>query len=540
MLILGTISIPDYFVVDNSNLMRNYFFSLISIVLLATRVILGKLKYIKVNKLSMYVFCGLAIAVIRNPCDTYFFTCAISFIFLVIILNTFNTSDIGIAKCIIIACVLETFVCYIQVFGIVENSEVYNLILGTFENPNTYGVFASLCFPFIILLSRQPHYRYLCLSLIYAIIILLLLMKCRSSLVCLFLSYVILNRRIKSILNRNCLLPILVMLLLVCFWEYKSSLGRLLIFLTSSRLLLHMPYWGYGKDGFTKFYMTEQSEVLSKFDYFVGVEGNPMKPLNEYISYILNVGPIGLILLTLFLYSFIRGHRSYNIVFYSCLINIVFLSLFQNCMTYSFVWLFAALSLSQINEKFTYLNLTNIRYLFMGTCIVCLYLIIKDFSFEFNWKKTYDKVCADPFNLNYIDNYEKLYKEWNGNPYFLYNYASVLHLNENYDRSNQLLNHYSNYVVDYQGTLLKAENLLKMDKFNLAVVEFKISHKMCPSRFAPLWGCLQCYSKINQKEYIKTAKLIRDKKVKVDSYNIQLMKKYSEDIINEKGENENK
>lgn len=219
--------------------------------------------------------------------------------------------------------------------------------------------------------------------------------------------------------------------------------------------------------------------------------------------------------------------------FFSCLLSIIFLSAVQKCLNYSFVWVFALLSITQENKNKLYWNLNNLRFPLIGLCTICLYLISKDINFELNWKNAYDKMYKNSVDLYSIDDYERLYKNWNGNPYFLYNYASVLHINEDYNRSNQLLDQYNKYIVDYQGTMLKAENFLKMEMYNFAAIEFNKSYRMCPSRFAPLWGCLQCYNKTNKEEYIKTAKQIKDKQVKVDSYNIRLMKKHCEDIINE-------
>ena len=533
ILIFGTVLIPDCFVVDNSNLIRNYFFSVISLILLTTNMICGLLKDIKVDPLSLLIFCILTIAVIRNPYDTRLFSYTISIISLVIILYTFNYSDIGIAKCIIIICALETIICYMQFWGIAEKAEGTDLVVGTFDNPNTFGIFASLCFPFIILLSKQSRFRYFCVLLISAIIILLFLMKCRSSLICIILSYITINGKSKTLLKQNHLVQICVLMLIVCFWEYKSNLGRLLILLTSSKLLWHMPFYGYAKDGFTKFYMEEQSAILNEFDCFVGIEGNPMDPLNEYISYVLNVGHIGIFVIILLIHSVIKGHGLSNRYFFSCLLSIIFLSAVQKCLNYSFVWVFALLSITQENKNKLYWNLNNLRFPLIGLCTICLYLISKDINFELNWKNAYDKMYKNSVDLYSIDDYERLYKNWNGNPYFLYNYASVLHINEDYNRSNQLLDQYNKYIVDYQGTMLKAENFLKMEMYNFAAIEFNKSYRMCPSRFAPLWGCLQCYNKTNKEEYIKTAKQIKDKQVKVDSYNIRLMKKHCEDIINE-------
>ena len=56
-------------------------------------MICGLLKDIKVDPLSLLIFCILTIAVIRNPYDTRLFSYTISIISLVIILYTFNYSD---------------------------------------------------------------------------------------------------------------------------------------------------------------------------------------------------------------------------------------------------------------------------------------------------------------------------------------------------------------------------------------------------------------------------------------------------------------
>ncbi|MCM1163312.1 MAG: hypothetical protein NC339_03560 [Muribaculaceae bacterium] len=138
---------------------------------------------------------------------------------------------------------------------------------------------------------------------------------------------------------------------------------------------------------------------------------------------------------------------------------------------------------------------------------------------------------------NIVKGYEALYNKWHYNPFFLYNYAVVLNASEDFDTSNQILKLYNDYINDYQANILRADNLYQLKKYEEAIGEYQNSHKMCPSKFYPLWGLLQCYKETDKHKYLETAKTIEIKEVKISSYQIRLMKQQSKKIIHEESQN---
>lgn len=299
LLLLGTTLIPGGFVVGNLNLVRNYFFTLVSFALLIGAIMYRReFQCTRMNALLNVFLCGLISVVIRNPTDKITLSYVVAFVALLTFFNMVVFNKVHIARCVILICTIETLICCLQYINAIFGATNTHLISGTFENPNTYGLFVSLCVPFIIFSFKQVGGRFFSVSLITIILIMLVLMKCRMALLCVSISILLMYIDAKYIKSKQLLL-LLPIFLVVSLCEYQSSLGRLLILIVSFMLFIKMPLCGYGVHGFTKFYMNEQANALDSgvFKYFIGLEGVPMNPLNEYVTYVLNVGYIGLFIL---------------------------------------------------------------------------------------------------------------------------------------------------------------------------------------------------------------------------------------------------
>lgn len=541
VILLGVIFIPSSFVVDNFNLMRNHYFALSSLMLCAIYSVSKRPNSIEVNPLTGLALVALFLYAVRNIHEYLSIVYAITFISTLLVLSKIELNIVILSKTILILCGFETLYCYLQLFNFIGSPSVYFPITGSFENPNNYGVFVSLCIPFILFLYKNSSYRSICLIIIINTIILLILMKCKIAILCALMSIVLITPKTKIILsNRHLWVGLTIALIVACMFEYKSTLGRILILINSFTLMLKMPIFGYGSHGFTKYYMYEQSQ---NFEYdcmrlFSGVEGNPMHPLNEYLSYVLNVGHIGLFFIALFIYITYKQRANLHSVYFVCFLNIIILLAFNNCLSYSFVWIFSMLCLSQIKRKYQLqLDWNKLKYILIPIVTLCSVFIISDLKFEISWRRLYDKSRGNIIDEDIVKGYEALYNKWHYNPFFLYNYAVVLNAYEDFDASNQILKLYNDYINDYQANVLKADNFYQLKNYEKAIAVYKDSHKMCPSKFYPLWGLLQCYNETDKSKYLETAKTIENKEVKISSYQIQLMKLQSKKIIYEESQN---
>ncbi|MCM1521465.1 MAG: hypothetical protein NC039_02300 [Muribaculaceae bacterium] len=534
LLISGCIFIPDSFVVDNINLLRDYFFVAVSIILFIIYLFSGKVRQIYVNSLSVAVLCGLLLIMVRNPSDYLVNICAIAFTCLLLMANGLTFKKGTIARCVTAICSVETIVCYLQLLNITDSTNSFFHVTGSFENPNTYGIFTSLCFPFILHSYKESTHKPFYITVVSAVVLMLLIVECRTALICCLLTYLFMSGKIRGLIaQKRFLILIPIIVLAICLYDPKPSLGRLLILVSTLSMIGSMPIFGYGTYGFYKHYMESQSTMLSldQAGWFAGLEGNPMHPLNEYLNYVLNVGYIGFLFIAVFIYYLIKDRHEYDKVFYSGLLNLALMLLITNCLRYSFVWVFAILFISQFSSRSKKFDLAPIRYPSLVLLSACLIYVISDMRFELRWKEAYNDFLTARSRERGIEEYEILYHEWHHNPFFLYNYAAVLNLSGDYEKSNALIKHYNNYVNDYQSVILRGDNSYELEDYETAIRDYQRSHEMCPTRFQPLWGLLQCYKRTDREKYLETAREIYEKEIKIDSYQIQVMKKQCKKIL---------
>ena len=175
------------------------------------------------------------------------------------------------------------------------------------------------------------------------------------------------------------------------------------------------------------------------------------------------------------------------------------------------------------------------RLLSVVVCVSISYFIYKDISFEYKWGKLVDKARTDELADEDMQEYKKLETDWNGNPYFYYNYAAALRRNGYWEESNEQLVKYGIYVKDYYAVLMCADNYYDSGYYNIAAKYYRRAHNMCPVRFVPLQGLLRSYHESgNLESAYKIANVIVDKDVKIKSYNVSLIKKEADKYLRER------
>lgn len=531
-LILGTIFIPSDIFVDNYNLPRNYFFCIICYILPIVSFIIKKRLAYRINTLSCLALIIVCTSIIRNGIFNLQFLFIIAFASLLFVLSQETSNKEVFNKFIIILLNAENIICLLQFLNIIECPINLFKATGSFENPNTYGLFAVMCFPFALKLYNDKKRNYYLFTIISTAIFVALL-GCRTAFAC--ICFIILyNSKVSSDIKKRCFLLFFILSLSLFFLKINSSLGRLLIIISTTLLISSIPLEGLGYQGFTHEYMHNQANILSsKIGYiFSGLEDNPMHPLNEFLQYICNIGLIGIPITCILVYYIIKSRKNYDSFLYSGIIATLVVSNFTYSLRYAFTWTFLAIYLSQsikYNYKFTF------QYIRAITSIVCpmlIFITVKNINFEIKWKNIWNETLTYGINSNTENEYSSLYKVGKSNPYFLFNYASILHHNEKYARSNTLLKEYEEKIVDYHGTMLKADNYYAEENYKDALLCYKTANMMCPTRFIPLWKQIKCYRKQNDVVHCRElAYIIINKGVKIDSYNIRLIKKQCQIIL---------
>lgn len=535
ILIIGTTMIPGNMFVDNFNLPRNFFFFFFCCIYTFLFLFFYK-KGFQINQESIFTILCLLLCVVRNGKDNQQLGFIIAFSNLLIILNQVKIKQDLLCRILTLCLFVENAFCILQLLKITPSFNHFFKVTGSFENPNTCGLFISLCFPFLFDFYRT---RKKSLGLLVGIfsVTSIIVMGCRVSLVCIIFSVLYMcGNNLDTRKKRLVVFSIIsAFMLVMCSVKTNSSLGRLLIFMATLKLLTETPINGWGYNGFTHEYMKNQSEILSSRygEYFLNIEGNPLHPLNEYILYTCNVGICGIIAIACFAYILYKKRRFYNKCMYSCIITIIVQSMFTYSLRYAFTWTFIAILLTQSSRhKGKILSFSFVSPLIMVLSLYCTYVTFKQLQFEVRWKKVWDIATNEGITMQVRNEYDSLYEENLYSTQFLFNYAYVLHESQEYISSNVLLNEYEKDIIDYQCTMLKADNFYEIHDYKSALANYQKAHMMCPTLYIPLWKQLLCYKATGRKcNVIKLAKEILTKNEKIVSYTNEVIKRQCLEIL---------
>lgn len=422
--------------------------------------------------------------------------------------------------------------CLLQYTGfITPNNPLF--ITAFFDNPAGIAVHLAMCFPFIF--SRYLQYRNKIENvLIFVFITTLILIGSRSAVfvVVIVALQMLYQRRLikrKAIIFVGCTIVLLFVFLL---WvKSNSTLGRWFILMQSLPLAFNDFWIGSGIYGFYSQYMNLQADYFQTFpdSFFKDLADETMHPLNEYVSFFISFGVVGVFLLVALLWQYSRSYKQKFTVYHSCLFTVIFMSMFTYTFRYSFVWFFVILCLSQLVREEEDFKLSRAyRAICFAVCLLVLYILVNDISFEYRWHN------ANAMKYQNAKEYDALKRNWNGNPFFLYNYAAILNYNEEYSKSNTVLTEYNSYVENYKVQLLFAENFYGLSQYDSARFHYERASLMCPSRFVPLRGLLRTYQKLgNTSKADSIAYYIKKKQPKVNSYDMFVIKAEAENYLNQ-------
>lgn len=340
----------------------------------------------------------------------------------------------------------------------------------------------------------------------------------------------------KKKLLKKYLIPVLFILgialfIYLLYLKKGSATGRLLIWEITLEIIEDNPILGSGRGSFLAEYMKYQAGYFfrstdSKYALFAD---NVLHPFNEYLLLLVEYGAIGFMLLSIGVIFIIKSSK-FSSPYLLCLISLGVFSLFSYPLKYPFVWVLVAYSLAQISKQnvtiwsFNLQTKTWYRLLITIIVIVCFSIISQNMLFEYRWSKLAKHSLLGK-TKELIPKYEYLYKNWNGNYLFLYNYGAELNHIEKYEKSITVLNKCQMFCSDYDICIIQAENYFNLKKWRKSEYYCKMASGMCPNRFIPLYKLHHIY--INTKEHnkaLEVAKTIVDKDVKVSSSTVYLIK----------------
>lgn len=406
---------------------------------------------------------------------------------------------------------LEVLYALIQLGGFLPDNYRYAHFSGSLNNPAVFGMLLSFCLPISFYFYSQAQGKgkmmWQILSMIFLVFVVLsdsrtaLLSSCCGT----FLVFVLMNRvsrvcvrGMRSIVSVVCIIAILIVLYL---YKQDSADGRFLIWNVCKEMIADKPLWGWGFGGFDAQYMNYQAEYLSVHpkSSMLLLADDTKSPFNEFI-HVAIIGGIPCALLFLCVIALTLRHVYYadlehRAVLFGLIVVFLVWCLFGYPFDIPFVWLiilFCFLSVVTDEFRISFPKFSFTAILFAGLFI--LYLLVKNGIHDYrrvhlqesamNSSKEYEQI---------LDNYEAMYKDFSNDGPFLYNYAAMLHLYGEYERSIMVFNECSEYISDYNMMLLMGDNYQQINALDSALVYYKRAGDMIPNRFLPLYYQMEVY-----------------------------------------------
>jgi len=321
--------------------------------------------------------------------------------------------------------------------------------------------------------------------------------------------------------------------------KQNSAIGRLLIWETTWNIAKKHLVFGSGDGSFLTTYMPEQAHyfITHGENRYAWLADRVVHPFNEYLLLVVEYGLVGLLIL-IFGLILLVSHSQISSPYALCLLSIAIFSLFSYPLRYPFNWVVIAYCITRVSGDIKpILRFTITRKLIKTSwfiaVVISLFFVYKDAKWEYQW----NVVAKESLSGNteaMLPYYSKLYKSWNGDCLFLYNYGAELNYIQKYSLSNIVLTKSSKYLNDYDTQILLGDNYFNLKEFKKATVHYYQASKMCPNRIIPIYMLHKISVATGNNSYASyLANKILHKKVKVPSTIISIIKNEMKSYLSE-------
>lgn len=430
-----------------------------------------------------------------------------------------------VGRASLIVSIGAVIICSAQSFGLMRFYESF-LFTGIFDNPSGVSVLMSLCFPFVLEQWFKDR-SWTTMVIIVLIVMCVVLIQSRSGILAMLLSSLMVIDINKKVNSKQTVLVLSVgLLLLICLFVLKnnSTMGRFFLYSNTLTLLKKNLFLGYGPWGYETNVMNIQAEYFMKHKLSVygDLAGEMRHPLCEPLLLLVNYGLVGFFLLLWICSEIYKSWKQRRSVWHCCLAAFVVQSLFTYTMRYPSTWFVVILCLSQIVSGTQGIKVKKF-VLPKGIVIVVLLwgslAIGNDAKYEYQWYRQTKQEEVDLVSL------EQMANNWNGNPLFFRSYAEILQNEFLFDRSNNMLERYNQYIIDFNSQIMIADNYYAMGQYKEAMSYYYKASYMCPVRFVPMKGMMRTYRRMDMNE--EACQIARDiilKKPKINSFDVELIK----------------
>lgn len=432
-------------------------------------------------------------------------------------------------------------------------------LIGIMGNSGITGIYLAITYPigFYLLLNSNTIHKIIFGILLLPIILTIFLTDSRngilSVLTCSILIYCNNSNSfieyIKKINLKQSIIfaPIIILLSIFSLYNLinhrKDSVdGRILIYKITTNMIFNRPISGFGYNTFYSIYPEYQMTYFKKNpdSKYIKFADNTKYGFNEILQIGAEYGIIGIILtfvFTIYLFT-IKNEKNKFIVspVKYTILSIFLLSLFsyplRRVETLLTITTFTGI-LASFDKRFLLsFNRTHHKLIIISLAI-CYFEIInttinRNYAYTI-WQESKKTSIPDKEKLLIYNSIEDKLKY---DTLFLYDYAVIL---SNCNK-NEESNIYFEKVLKHMNTsfiwILKGNNYKNTNNFNNAQNCYIHAFKMVPNRIFPLYQLMLLYKEYNKKnEMIKTAKLIKDFKIKIPSYTTLKIKEEANEII---------
>lgn len=419
---------------------------------------------------------------------------------------------------------------------------------GHFDNPAGFATFVVAGFPFLYYIDYIQRNSYIRHSIEIIFMAIMFATGSRAGIIALIfvigLSYYKKRHWECNIWIKTAAATILCIFLIILYLLKKDSAdGRVLIWRCTYNMIAQKPIWGYGADGFRKYYMNFQEQYFAENpdSVYANLADNIVHPFNEYLQIIVNYGFVGLgvffLFIVLLFYISKKEDASGNYDAVLSLTGIGVIALFSYPFSYTVCRCFIVYNIIVITGlwRIFIINPKPLRAL-----IICFVMIavgavywqsrtVKKTAYQ-----TWHKLHSQSFD-NMADKRE-FYEagEILDNAEFWYELGARFYFFKMYDDCLFALNRSENLNNNTDVQILKGICLADLGKSDLAELHYKSAHNMCPKLIKPLYLLVKLYEQTGDSIKARSMALqVLDKKEKVKTFESDEMKDELKKYIND-------
>lgn len=406
---------------------------------------------------------------------------------------------------------------------------------------NVAGEIACLCpsFPYILYLAQSNNKSGWIGKIIVLIILSAIIMSySRTGILCVIVTVLFFfgcHNNKKHKMQLYCFLLLLPLVAILYLLRPESANGRMLIYKILISNILDVPITGYGIHGFREKYMAFQAEYFRNNcgSSYSMLADNVLFPFNEYLHLYMCFGFLGLLTLLLMGILLYKGYCQYSgnvkFIVLTSIMSICLIGLFSYPFSYPYVYLIIIIGYGILFKNHIKAKVKRVIVSFSPLFLITIGVVTINYSYGYihavrQWRNAYEE-----HNLSL---YLKANETLKANPYFLYNYSSILFdlgfITESYEVAMSC----KQLMVSYNLELLLGEINQKKGDYLLAEKHFNNAKYMCPCRFMPLYLLMRLYCECGEKDReISMALEIIEKPIKVKSIEVSKIRLRAKSII---------